>query len=457
MNQLQVYFDAKESREELAPYELLEQVLEGLSRKKELLPRLEAIHKVDPKNIFLGYFLAQQYLAAEQWAKAEPIYQDLLKRSPKAEAYRGLIKVYRSTRQIGPLLDTLAAAVENTGGLEVLDKQPARIAQDNELLMALIHAAQERQQAGQGNYGTQLSVALLTLEGKQFNFAGEFFNLALASRPKAAAELLLTWGTGLLAAEQYAPAAQIFQRGIDQHILPADNPLFFSYLAVALEMGGKTDEALTAARKAAELGQDSPRLESRVAWVLYHAKRYAEAAQAYRELIKKYDGEFKAEDVRRTLKEFRTILSNIAVHQNDVRQAEEWLEQVLDEYPDDISALNDLGYLWADQGKNLKRALKMVQQAVAAEPENYAYRDSLGWVYFKLGRNEEASVELEKAAAVPDPDGVVLDHLGDAYQACHQLDKAREAWQRAVTALKKQEETAKAQVVESKLQMTKDK
>ena len=52
---------------------------------------------------------------------------------------------------------------------------------------------------------------------------------------------------------------------------------------------------------------------------------------------------------------------------------------------------------------------------------------------------------------MPDPDGVVLDHLGDAYRACHKLDKARDAWQRAVAALKKQEETAKAQAIEDKL------
>jgi tetratricopeptide (TPR) repeat protein len=88
---------------------------------------------------------------------------------------------------------------------------------------------------------------------------------------------------------------------------------------------------------------------------------------------------------------------------------------------------------------------------VAAEPENYAYRDSLGWIYYKLGRNEEAAAELEKAAAVADPDGVVLDHLGDAYRACNKVDKARDVWERAVTALKKQEETTKAQAIEAKL------
>ena len=51
-----------------------------------------------------------------------------------------------------------------------------------------------------------------------------------------------------------------------------------------------------------------------------------------------------------------------------------------------------------------------------AEPENMAYRDSLGWALFKLGRYDEAVKELEKAAANENPDGVILDHLADAYR-----------------------------------------
>jgi tetratricopeptide (TPR) repeat protein len=146
------------------------------------------------------------------------------------------------------------------------------------------------------------------------------------------------------------------------------------------------------------------------------------------------------------------ILSNIAVLKDDFAQAEEWLEQVLDEYPDDISAKNDLGYLWADQNKNLERALEMIQAAVAAEPENAAYRDSLGWVFFRLGRYDEAVVELKKAAEVDEPDGVILEHLGDACQAAGQHDLARETWQRALEHFEKHNETDKAKRVKEKLE-----
>ena len=51
---------------------------------------------------------------------------------------------------------------------------------------------------------------------------------------------------------------------------------------------------------------------------------------------------------------------------------------------------NDLGYLYAEQGKNLEKAEAMIRKAVADEPENSAYLDSLGWVLFKRGKAKEA-------------------------------------------------------------------
>ena len=124
---------------------------------------------------------------------------------------------------------------------------------------------------------------------------------------------------------------------------------------------------------------------------------------------------------------------------------------MLDEFPNDESAMNDLGYLWADANKNLGRARRMIQAAVNAEPGNMAYRDSLGWVLFRQGKYAEAVAELEKAAADKNPDGAVLDHLGDAYQKAGRRDKAVEAWGRAAAALRKEKETEKAKIVERKI------
>ena len=80
-----------------------------------------------------------------------------------------------------------------------------------------------------------------------------------------------------------------------------------------------------------------------------------------------------------------------------LKRGEDILENFLAENPDDIGVNNDLGYLYADQGKNLEKARKMIQKAVDAEPENAAYLDSLGWVLFKLGNYKEAISWLTKA------------------------------------------------------------
>ena len=188
-----------------------------------------------------------------------------------------------------------------------------------------------------------------------------------------------------------------------------------------------------------------------MAWVLYGAKRYDEARKAYEELVREFDADYDSAETRDVLREARLALSNLAVIRGDLPRAEEWLEQVLDEFPDDEGALNDLGYLWADQSKELQRAKRMIEKAVKAEPDNVAYRDSLGWVLFRLGQFPEAVVQLEKAAADKKPDGTVLDHLGDAYAKTNRRDKAVEAWRKAVETFRREKDTEKMKAVEKKI------
>src|SRR5262249_892052 len=144
-------------------------------------------------------------------------------------------------------------------------------------------------------------------------------------------------------------------------------------------------------------------------------------------------------------------LSNLCVLEGKLAESEEWLEQVLDEFPEDVGALNDLGYLWADANKHLERALEMIQKAVNKEPKNMAYRDSLGWGLFRLGRTPEAIAELKVAAGSPEPDGVVLEHLGDALMAGGDAKGAAESWTRASEYFEKHEQPDKAKAAREKI------
>ena len=460
---LQACFAEKLTGAGIAPYQLLAKVLEDLDNQDELIGRLEKLHRDDPDNVPLGYFLAGQYRQAKQFEKAEPLYLALVKKTPTLTGYRALIDIYRKTEQPEALLAILGEAAEKVGVLDTLGAEAQAVSSDAGLMRKLIEIARKKVKADPEKFGhgMRLAVALLALESKQFQTAGEFFDLAIKVRPKSAAELLLVWGMGLLLEERSAEAAKVFQRAIDEKVAPPGNPAFHFYLAGALAMDDRTDEALAAARKAAELKKDMPRFASRVAWVLYRAKRYDKAIKAYRELIDKFDAGRTSTEDRRVLRDARLAISNLYVLKDDLDEAEEWVEQVLDEFPDDVGAANDLGYLWADQNKHLGRSLRMIQHAVDAEPENEAYRDSLGWVYFRLGQYKKAVAELEKAVADAQkdnggPDAVILDHLGDAYSKLKQTKKAKDAWRRAMKMFQKEEEPQKAKTVNQKIKMTND-
>lgn len=113
-------------------------------------------------------------------------------------------------------------------------------------------------------------------------------------------------------------------------------------------------------------------------------------------------------------------------------QAEAILEELLRIDPEFAPALNYLGYMWAEKGQNLERALSLVRQAVALEPGNGAYVDSLGWTHFQLGQYDEARSYLERAVGLVGQDAIVFEHLGDLYVVLGRLQEARDMYQRAL-------------------------
>lgn len=112
--------------------------------------------------------------------------------------------------------------------------------------------------------------------------------------------------------------------------------------------------------------------------------------------------------------------------------AEKMYKQLIKAYPNDPLFLNNLSYLYATQGKNLKQALTMVKQALEAEPDNASYMDTMGWVYYKLGKFKKAKQYIEQALQADGENVEVLDHLGDVYSKLGEHQKAQEQYQKAL-------------------------
>ena len=456
LEKLNRYLDANLSEAGVEPFELLATLLrkqnpDAKAADAELRRRLTELRNKFPDNLPAGYYLADQLRHAEEFDAAEKLFLDLFKRQPAPDVVQGLIDIYRRRGQVEPLLKTLGEASLKTGSLESLGDEWAALVKDEPLVQKLLDRARQKDAAPLPD-GAALAAAQLAMAAKKFDVADECYELALQSPAPPRHQLLGGWGLAMFSAAQADRAARVFQRMIDEKVKPEENHNYYYFLAGALALSDRTDDALAAAKKSLAAKPKSARLQSRLAWILYHAKRYEDAETSYRQLLKDFDADHTSLETREVLRDTRLILSNIAVHTKRLPEAEEWLEQVLDEFPEDIGAQNDLGYLWADQNKHLSRSLAMVQRAVAKEPENKAYRDSLGWVFYRLGRFAQAVQELKKAAEVDEPDGVILDHLGDAHLKANQRDQAVAAWQQAVESFKKENEPDKARQTTAKIE-----
>lgn len=113
-------------------------------------------------------------------------------------------------------------------------------------------------------------------------------------------------------------------------------------------------------------------------------------------------------------------------------EAETDLKKSLKLKPTEPLVLNYLGYLWIDQGINLKEARELIERAVALSPDAGFILDSLGWAQFKMGEHEKAVESLEAAVVIDPGNPEINDHLGDVYWNVGRRREARFQWQRAL-------------------------
>ena len=150
--------------------------------------------------------------------------------------------------------------------------------------------------------------------------------------------------------------------------------------------------------------------------------RTAEALASFAELVKRAPAEAS----------FVHQYAHLLEHAGRVKEAETTLRNLLARDPMDATALNSLGYLFADRGERLDEAVALLQRALKIDPGNPSYLDSLGWAFFKQGQLDKADPPLTEAAAKSPENSVILDHLGDLRFRQQRFADAVRAWERAL-------------------------
>lgn len=442
------------------PYRLLQDVwtqqgADPAAVRERLIKELTPHYEANSQDAALAYFLADLQREQQHWAEAIALIQAHVEKTPRRSAYPTLIVADWKTENWDALLDALSKVAERNRNLSSIEADLTQIATDDVAAAALAAAAEKRSAAEPGlTVPATLAIAQIYHLREQPEEALKWLERADEIDPVAAAPSLVDFGLTWMVAKKYDLGEKALRTAAAAKMPKSGRAATYDYLAALLAMDDRTDEALAAARKAIALDPNSAALASRIPWILSYADRKDEAARNYRRLLAQFDNQRDDAPTRQVLRQARLMLSALA--ETD-EEREEWLEQILDEFPEDVGAMNDLAYLWADDNRNLGRATLMLEAVVAAEPENPAYRDSLGWAYYRQGRFDQAILQLQQAVdKIEEPDPVLLDHLGDALSAAGRADEAIDVWQDAVALLDEEKAEEKA-AIQAKIAATPDK
>ena len=440
---LQSYFDEQLQSKGRKAYEFLGEILVGLNQSDELIPRLEKLAEKDKYNRTLHYYLAEQYGEAGRFEDAEKTYKASIGESSDIEGLAGLLRLYEKNQKYEQLITTLSEIVQSGEGIRKIQPDLQRMSEDKKLVNALVAEAQKQKKKDPPGVDVFSSfiIAKLAAEAGDNKAAGEFYEYAIEAAGKHAKPqirgnwtlLILQEYSQLLRAEgKYGELSDLLRKAVENPLLAPQRINLMSFLADALERNGETEAALKVNEEARQAAPRFPMLDYQHAWIYYHAHDWDNAIEQIQNFIKKYPQQ------RDRVYEVKMMLSNSYVQKGDIAKGEKVLEEMLAEDPSSPSINNDLGYLYADQGKNLEQAEKMIRIALKSEPDNMAYLDSMGWVLFKLKKYEEAVGYLEKASKLPGGgDSTILDHLADCYHKLNKNEQATELWKKALEAARK--------------------
>ncbi len=271
-----------------------------------------------------------------------------------------------------------------------------------------------------------------------------------AKSPFNGPSVSLLWGIALLRDSQYKSAAQVWRRGLELCNNIGQQDSFGFYLSGALVLLKQNEQAMAQIEKCLADSPNDIDFLSRKAWLLYLDNKIEDSQELYLQILDKFNDKYTDESLRNSLRDVRATLATIydkqaadpkiSQQKRDelLSKSEELLEQILDEYPNDTGAMNDLAYFWSERQMNLHRAEKMALNVVEQSPKNAAYWDTLGWICYQRKEYQKALEHLKHSIELQE-DPTMFDHLGDVYKALNNLPEAQTSWKKAAELLQDKE------------------
>lgn len=402
-----------------------EQVRDYSSAAQTLRRALE----LAPKDLEIKRELAESLLASEQFSEALKLYEELAAAKPKdAQIPLRISQIYRQEHDLAKAREaqdrakaldpeSLDVRYNEVNLLEAEGKYTEAIALLKEMVDSTAREAYSPPE--RTNRAILLErLGLLYRSNDQTQEAVEVFRQIAKLDPdlgaRAAAQIIETYRGG----KEYARAEQEADAAFKKY--PEDRMVRIMRASVLADVG-RSSEAIAEMKKLLESRNDRE-TNLALAQIYDKAKDYAGMARALDEADKLSSSKEEKEGV---------LFMRGAMFEKMKKypEAEAEFRKVLEMNPRNASALNYLGYMFADRDIRLQEAHELITRALELEPNNGAFLDSLGWVYYRMGKLEEAENYLRRALQREPRDGTIHNHLGDVYFRQGNLKEAIAQWQ----------------------------
>lgn len=383
---------------------------------------------LSPGNSDVKRAMAESLLMADRTDEAVKYFEEVAAEDP--DDYRSqlrLSQIYRQQRKMKEAWDALENAKRaSPDNLEIQYHEVNLLEADGksekaiEALKAILKSTEKSaySRGEESNRAIFLErLALLYRSTEQYAAAIETYQKVEALDPEAVARVAANIADTFRQAKEFRKAAEEIERAYQKY--PNDRTVAV-VRATILADAGEADKAISAAKKLGEGRSDR--------------ETYLTQAQIY-EKVRRFDLMGKAIDEAEKLstsdeEKAAVLFMRGAMYERmkKYNEAEASFRKVLELDPENASAMNYLGYMFADRDLHLEEAHELVSKALDYEPHNGAYLDSLGWVYYRMDRLEEAEDYLKRAVQKVSRDPVVHDHLGDIYFRQGKLKEAISHW-----------------------------
>ena len=243
--------------------------------------------------------------------------------------------------------------------------------------------------------------------------------LALAKKPQNRQRAYLQLGQ-LAAENKLYDEALSWLDQVESGALGYDAQIFASEILLEQK---QVDDALDRLRK---LRNQYPQQSTEIA--LREADIYSQNKQPDN-AIEVLDSAIETNPKEKQLLYMRSLLAD-QVGQYDLAESD--LQAVLAIEPDNVNALNALGYILCNRTGRLQDAEKYLERAINLKPDDPAIMDSIGWLRFRQG-NFNAALKYLEPAYQQKNDVEIGAHLAEVYWTLDQKNDAKKVLQEVWT------------------------